>query len=116
MLKRATRNILISALAALILFLATGIHDLMDHFPQLPFAASGTAAAIHLAAGSGIDPASDHCNACFFIQLLNQCLFPVPAEAAVTESYQICESVFPKPTPILALGREVSRGPPVAFS
>jgi hypothetical protein len=98
-------------LAALILFPSTGIHDWHSH---ISLSRSQQAPEQErFSTNSELDnPGSDHCNACYFNQLLRHCMFPVSPRPALTESFRPRPRLhreliaFLNPTP------EFNRGPP----
>ena len=103
----------VALLAMLILFLSTGIDDLENHIPfRGSLQALGQQFLSPLSAPNSPEP--DHCNACFFNQLLSQCLFPIFLKPALSEAFHSRARLFPKATTFLVLGPAVNRGPPQA--
>ena len=107
--EKATRSAVLVQIF-LMFSLSTGIDELENHCPAIRVFQAN--AGFVIAARGPDNQGRDHCNACFFNQLLNQCLFPILGEPAISESShkQIC--LFTRPTLFPELGHEVNRGPP----
>jgi len=104
------KNIGITFLTFLIFFLSTGIHDL-THTPAI---AQHLANPLEVRSGTSTgQPDGVQCNACFFNQILNQCLFPVFEQPFVAESFTSRSILPPGVVESLALGNTDSRGPPL---
>jgi len=98
-------------LAALILFPSTGIHDWHSHisFSHLQWVPNQQ----RLSSNSELDSSgSDHCNACYFNQLLGHCLFPASPRPILKESFQVRPQLHRKLIPLLKPTPEINRGPP----
>jgi hypothetical protein len=104
-------NIWVVSLIFLIVLPLTDIDHLIKHFPAIHTSQANTESVN--SKPDFANPAQDQCNACFFTQLLNQCLFPVLGEPEIAEATREQAWLFQKPELFTALGHEVNRGPPL---
>jgi hypothetical protein len=104
-------NIWVVSLIFLIFLLSTDIDHLIKHFPVIHTSQANTESVS--SKQDVVNPAQDQCNACFFNQLLNQCLFPVLGEPEIAEAAREQACLFQKPELFTALGHQVNRGPPL---
>jgi hypothetical protein len=99
-------------LAIVILFLSTGIHEVTSHTPEsCPNLAKQAQEAFAVLKPTG-HADGDHCNACFFSQLLNQCIFPVSDKPFLPEFLRSRARPSAEAALSRALGSRTNRGPP----
>jgi len=111
---RLTKSIGMALLVLQILFLSAGIHDLTCHTPNQP---QSQATRQEFASPASVNnPETHRCNACFFNQLLNQCLLPVFEGPFLTESFSLRTPACSENIAFVAPGNIGNRGPPSLLS
>jgi hypothetical protein len=99
-------------LAVLMLSAASGIHSGICHVSPLTQETNDSCA---FAKPETCDQQTSGCNACYFNQILTQCVFSIIGTIHISESVLFHEAPFPK----AALGRVlelvVNRSPPAAI-
>jgi hypothetical protein len=98
--------------AALMLLSTSGIHSGTCNVPNQ---IRKTNVSCTLVAPEVCNPETEHCNACFFTQILNQCVFPVIGTMLVSESFRFHETLFSKAALCRTLAHAINRGPPAAI-
>jgi hypothetical protein len=98
-------------LAMLMLTSASGVHTAICHAPHL-VQVQNLNEGFSCAGLEACNPETGHCNACYFNQILNQCVFPILGTILVSESFLFNEALFPKAAFSRALEHSSNRGPP----
>ncbi len=112
---RMAKSIGMFLLVFQILFISTGFHDLTCHSAAPP--ATTPASQREFSSPKLLDnPETDHCNACFFNKLLNQCVFPAFEGPFIAESFIRRTPLCPGSIVFIAPGKTGNRGPPLLLS
>jgi hypothetical protein len=98
--------------ASLILFSTSGIHSDACHL-STNTPAQQNHFYIGIPAIGSSEP--EHCNSCFFAQILNQSLVPDIGTVIVSESFILNEPLFIEAALCTPLNHAVNRGPPTAI-
>jgi hypothetical protein len=106
-------NIVAVSLATLIMLLSAGIHQWTCHIPTSGLTQPRHAEGIS-PRSEWLNPGTDHCNACFFNQLLRQCLFTAFVKPAPAGFFRIRPRLHRTQTVFLNPSPKVNRSPPPA--